>query len=470
MKRKYKSFLTQSTEAVEYAVRTEMHEQKEYLVVPVVMMVEGVHSGSRGPVLHTASELGKIPESWNGIPVTVNHPQDDNGKYISANSPNVLRKYAIGIIFNTHMDGDQLKAEAWIEVDKLRAFSDVEIYLNEQRALDVSVGVFSEDDPTEGVWNGEEYQSIARNHRPDHLALLPGGTGACSWGDGCGIRNNEKTDMKKQEQIEHITALKLVYVYEQSLEAILESAWRAINAMDTETESYYVREVFKEYLVYEKRTKNTDTSKTFKHSYAVENNKVILAGDAVEVVREVSYVPIGTNSKTNDKKEDIMTEKKKPCCPNKVEELIANELSNFTKEDREWLLAQDEATIEKLMPKTVESPQVNSEAEITKDQAVEVLIKTISTVEDFVNILPEGIKVHVEAGLALHTEKKKQLVDGIMDNAGEGVWTEEELTAMEMDMLEKLAKTSGSKTDYSGLSAGKKASEPSEEVLMPTGS
>jgi len=122
------------------------------------------------------------------------------------------------------------------------------------------------------------------------------------------------------------------------------------------------------------------------------------------------------------------------------------------------------------MPKTVESPQVNSEAEITKDQAVEVLIKTISTVEDFVNILPEGIKVHVEAGLALHTEKKKQLVDGIMDNAGEGVWTEEELTAMEMDMLEKLAKTSGSKTDYSGLSAGKKASEPSEEVLMPTGS
>jgi len=47
----------------------------------------------------------------------------------------------------------------------------------------------------EGVWNEEEYHSIVRNYRPDHLALLPGAIGACSWEDGCGIRANK--DIKK---------------------------------------------------------------------------------------------------------------------------------------------------------------------------------------------------------------------------------------------------------------------------------
>lgn len=69
----------------EYEVREETLNGREYVVVPVTMMVEGVHSGSKGPLLHTSEELGKIPESWNGMPVTVDHPVVE-GLPVSAHS------------------------------------------------------------------------------------------------------------------------------------------------------------------------------------------------------------------------------------------------------------------------------------------------------------------------------------------------------------------------------------------------
>ena len=38
-----------------------------------------------------------------------------------------------------------------------------------------------------------------------------------------------------------------------------------------------------------------------------------------------------------------------PCCPKKIEALISNENSAFTASDKEWLEAQDEATVDKLV-------------------------------------------------------------------------------------------------------------------------
>ncbi len=74
-----------------YTVRNETLDGKPHLVVPVVMMVEGIHDGSEGPVLHKASEMVETVETWNGIPVTISHPKDGvdgEGKpiYVSANS------------------------------------------------------------------------------------------------------------------------------------------------------------------------------------------------------------------------------------------------------------------------------------------------------------------------------------------------------------------------------------------------
>lgn len=176
----------------EYEVRYEDHQGRPHIVVPVIMMVEGVHEGSAGPVYHKADELGKVPGSWNGMPVVVNHPQKD-GRFVSANLPDVIDQEIVGRVYNSEMDGDKLRGEVWLDKERLEKISPQAFeFINDGLPLDVSIGVFTEDDYVTGDWNGEKYNAIARNHRPDHLALLPGGEGACSWDDGCGVRVNTK--------------------------------------------------------------------------------------------------------------------------------------------------------------------------------------------------------------------------------------------------------------------------------------
>jgi len=181
-----------------YETRVEKYDGKEYLVVPVIMMVEGVHAGSGGPMLHLAEDLGRYPETWNGIPVVVTHPSED-GQYISANSPEVLDAGIVGRVFNTKMDGEKLKSEVWLNQERLGEISPEALKaILEQIPLDVSVGVFSDSEAVTDIYKGEQYESIARNFRPDHLALLPGEEGACSWSDGCGIRANKNSKSKKK--------------------------------------------------------------------------------------------------------------------------------------------------------------------------------------------------------------------------------------------------------------------------------
>jgi len=64
-----------------YKVKLKTHQGKTHLIVPVTMIVEGILSGSHGPLLHLAEDFGKIPESWKGIPIVINHPKKD-GVYV----------------------------------------------------------------------------------------------------------------------------------------------------------------------------------------------------------------------------------------------------------------------------------------------------------------------------------------------------------------------------------------------------
>ena len=55
-------------------VRKDTLEGREHLVVPMVMMVEGVLDGSNGPLFYPAEEMAKLPQGWNEKPVVVQHP------------------------------------------------------------------------------------------------------------------------------------------------------------------------------------------------------------------------------------------------------------------------------------------------------------------------------------------------------------------------------------------------------------
>jgi hypothetical protein len=56
--------------------------------------------------------------------------------------------------------------------------------------LEVSTGLVLDAVAPGGAFRGRTYNATARNVRPDHLALLPGGRGACACDDGCGLLAN----------------------------------------------------------------------------------------------------------------------------------------------------------------------------------------------------------------------------------------------------------------------------------------
>lgn len=174
--------------------RAETLHGKEYIVVPVVALVEGVLQGmsSSGPELALAEEFGKFPDSWNGRPVVMSHPVVD-GSPVSANSPSTLETYQIGFIFNTTLDGKKLIQEAWIDVNMAATQGDdaKEILeaLEKGEMIEVSTGYYAMIEPSVGMHNNKKYQAIQRSVTPDHLAFLPVGTlGACSNADGCGAQ------------------------------------------------------------------------------------------------------------------------------------------------------------------------------------------------------------------------------------------------------------------------------------------
>ncbi len=305
---KYSIYTNQ--QASGYKVKEKMHQGKKHLVVPVTMMVEGVHSGSHGPLLHSIEELGKFPETWNGIPVVINHPEVD-GMNVSANNPDIIDGQTVGRVYNTHVKNNKLVAEAWLDMEKLNSISpEVLIAINGGELLEVSLGMFTDDERIEGDWNGETYEAIAKNHRPDHLALLPCSVGACSLEDGCGLGvNNEKggIDVKKDEKSPNV----------------FEEVDLKLNGTDNNTWEI------------------------------VTGDKVIAEGSG--------FIRTKFNINNNEKEVTKMAEnvvKCTPCVEKKVNELIANSQGKFTEDDREWLMSLDENRLDKLTPTVIEKEKV----------------------------------------------------------------------------------------------------------------
>lgn len=175
-------------------------EGRPCLVVPMVMITEGVHNGSDGPLYYPAEELARVPGVWDQKPVVVNHPTR-NGVGVSACEPDIIEKYKVGVVMNTRYvkgHGDvpgKLRAEAWLYVDRLQALAPT-VLMNIERGVpgEISTGLVTDKYPSTGNFRGKRYHAIARNHAPDHLALLPDQVGACSVDAGCGLSRNAGFD------------------------------------------------------------------------------------------------------------------------------------------------------------------------------------------------------------------------------------------------------------------------------------
>lgn len=210
-------------------VRMDTFDGEDYVVAPVVAVQEAVLKGQLLP----EGEIQRASASFAGRPLPVNHPKDGD-EYVSANTTERLSALSVGSFFGQggtdapRVKNSQLAGEIWVGVEKSNRLaknsperglplavlathldadvaSNLSAKLSDQlnqmavnvarlRAnddqpdamLEVSTAYWFDPEPKSGVYNGESYDGVQRNLKPDHLALLPRMEGECSVEDGCG--------------------------------------------------------------------------------------------------------------------------------------------------------------------------------------------------------------------------------------------------------------------------------------------
>lgn len=471
-------------------IHHDTYEGEDHLVIPTVLMVEGVHND----IFYSGDELAMFPQAWNGVPVTSGHPKR-GGKFVSANDPSVLQAEQIGRLFNSwyESEGKRLHSEVWLNVDRCTELAPevlAKIYAEED--MDVSTGVYIEEDGESGEWGIETYTAAAKHMRPDHFAILPNEQGACSWADGAGLprlnfqkkeeenavnRNgedgkpketdgtpepNKETPEQKgrwnrlRDRFHKLISFKTLELSHDEIRMQLGALVDKQNEDGSSVTSYsYVSEIFDDYLVYSQELGGE--RKLFKQNYTVDgDDNVTLTGDRVEVKQEITYTPVVNESSTTTSKGGQNMERKE-----QVQALIDKGV--WQEEDRQYLMDLEDdrfrkvelSAVESIKPPT-EEPAKPADTEDTQTKEPEVEEpKKAHTAEEYLaqSDMPENLKEMFNDGLKLHKDKKGSVIKALLAIKGNS-FSEKELNAKKLDELEKLAQLASIPRDYSGRVVG----------------
>lgn len=435
-----KTFFNVSSQANIELVRKENLEDEEHLVVSVVMLVEGVLNR----ILYTKEELNMTPSAWNYKPSVINHPES-----VTATTESYLNSNGVGKVMNTEVDlkGNnglaRLKAELWIKESRLNKISpNVLERINKREMIEVSTGLWLQLEPTRGEFNGKEYDGIARNLVPDHLAILPDSIGASSVEDGAGLVRNEDENAKD---------MKIRFSYqanEMSSESIRDAIRQLLREkLDTSDDKYvWVEAIYADsnFVIYEY------DGKSYKQSYSDENDGVKLDGEPMEVVRIIEYRTkdgsfVGNNLLTNKAEDSAKTKKEEIKNMEKskiVDALIKNEKLGFNIDDKDSLMAADEKILNALNAE----PEV-IEKEVPKE--VEVLKKITNREELEEAIDDEELKAVVVNSVKQYDKEHSELVKQILavENCP---FDEDELKAKPLEKLKAINKFAVKQNNYAG--------------------
>lgn len=140
----------------------------------------------------SAAEIKKGISDWNGKPITINHPRDQQGELEFANRDDIfLKSVKVGFMDNARWQDGFLLVDAHLS----RVLADVTVegrgivqaLLTGASDIEISTGYGMDLDFRSGTFDGERYHFSQTDIMPDHIALLPiGMEGACSIEDGCG--------------------------------------------------------------------------------------------------------------------------------------------------------------------------------------------------------------------------------------------------------------------------------------------
>lgn len=389
--------LVNITANIDYGmVRNDTLQGKEYLVVPAVMMVEGVHNGSQGSIYYSEEFLNKFPGVWNHKPAVVYHPTM-NGKHVSACSREVLETSAVGILMNTKYEDSKLKTEVWLDKKKTELVDNrITEAIENNEVMEVSTGLYMEVNKEEGTWNNETYTAIAVNYYPDHLAILPDQIGACSVEDGAGLLRNQENEEKDTNIFAKLVSKisNLFGTNEMSQRDTQELLYQKLRKTKGKDWYGYIEDTFSDYFVY------FDDGKMLKQDFNKTDSTIEFVGGPAEVTKQTNYTVINTKEiKTMDKEKF-------------VKELISNEKTSWTEDDKESLMAMNEKALEKLNPVENDEPETIEQPKETTGET-EPETTTNMTMDEYLSKAPEQFKEVLNEGISAIEREKNQLIEKI---------------------------------------------------------
>lgn len=325
--------------------------EREYVIAPGVLIVEGVLNGG----LVTGAAIRGC--RWDGIPLTINHPMHDDGQPRSAQAPDVL---SVGRVYRTQYHTltqgqialTRAQAELWLDVATIRALggeAEQALQMVEtQTPLEVSTAFFSIAEAQRGTFNGLAYTEVHRDLAADHLALLPNSLGACSWADGCGCPRLNAKDVGMKP----LSLLAKLRQFCSTAEANL-----AVNQTDADIrESLYgalAREMGVDFTplfidavdIANQTFTYRQGERLVQRSWTVVNDQIVLTADTQDVQRQTTYLPV-----TQQQEEPPMPASE--AVKTRVTALITNTQTPWQEADRPQLEAMSEAQLERLEPNT----------------------------------------------------------------------------------------------------------------------
>jgi len=250
-------------------------------------------------IKYPADENAKGMKTLNGMPMTLTHPADNDGRNVSVFSPDGIDFYSGGKITNTYNKDGVWYADSDIDEKKLRA-SDMGEYfanrLDSGEPIGVSTGLTFEANNE----SGDGYKMIARNMSFDHLAMLhesekPAG------GDATVMRFNgedvqvfnvddyeplDKQCKDKRSRIKKAwnAAKKLAGIIALSHDDIRRQLNDEVNEDNQRDRYKWVVEVYDNYFIY---IDDSDDGNYYQLGYEIDSNdSVILSGEAQKVVKK----------------------------------------------------------------------------------------------------------------------------------------------------------------------------------------
>ena len=287
--------------------------------------------------------------------------------------------------------------------------------------------------------DGQAYNAIATDLKPDHLAVLLHEKGACSWEDGCGIRANEGGESIPAQFIQALRRALRLGGNEESLNERVRRVHKAVyDAVGTGgEEEIYVREVYEDRAIVEQG------DKLYAYSYT-EDDDGIQVGEGVEV--EVQYIPLGESdddAESTPEQEETMTN-----------QLVIDVATRYSV-DAEALEGLDEATLTALQEYQEDVPE--PEVPCAELQALAAFAEERGGLE--------ALMQNLQAEEQRRDTAREALVAELAENE-RCAFTREQLEGMDESHLMAL-RNSLWQPDYSGMPDFAARTQGGEVVEMP---